>query len=448
MSTNTGTNFKIVTFNPDDPLATECPYLNHLLTLQTPMTKTAVVVEAELLSSDEQLRHHLSVLSQVINVHVFEERVDAESTIERISTTGEIYAFVYERTAEGLAKCKSCIEVHVRIRGLRHVSLDHEFKLLHVMPSSRGLSNTIQVWQRPPRPVTQGVHRVNHEEHQYLDLVRDVLQNGIDRPDRTGVGTRSVFGRQMRFSLRNNTMPLLTTKRVFWRGVAEELLWFVAGCTNAKVLQDKNIKIWDANSSRDFLNGAGLAHREEGDLGPIYGFQWRHFGAEYRTMHDDYTDKGIDQLSSIISTLKTNPNDRRMIMTAWNPSALPDMALPPCHLLCQFYVANGELSCQMYQRSADIGLGVPFNIASYSLLTILLAHVTGFKPGEFVHVLGDAHVYSNHICKLEAQLDREPRPFPTLKINTNKRNIDDFVIDDLELVGYNPHTAISMAMAV
>eukprot|EP00953_Heterococcus_sp_UTEX-ZZ885_P024001 13159-Heterococcus_DN1.PRE.1 len=205
----------------------------------------------------------------------------------------------------------------------------------------------------------------NKEEMQYLDCVKDILENGAVRGDRTGTGTLSKFGVQMRFSLRNERFPLLTTKRVFWRGVAEELLWFVAGCTNANVLQEKGIHIWDGNGSREFLDKLGLTHREEGDLGPVYGYQWRHFGAKYVDMHTDYTGQGVDQLAECINKLKTSPEDRRIIVSAWNPSDLDKMALPPCHMFCQFYVANGELSCQMYQRSADMGLGVPFNIASY-----------------------------------------------------------------------------------
>ena len=441
---NTRTSFKILTFNADKPLVTDCPYLHHILTLQTPGTRNTVVIESELLSSDVILQRQLNAVAQSVNVRVLEKRADVESTIESVSTIGEIYLCVYKETARRLAKCESCTEVHI-LRSEEWHMLDSGFKLSHV---SQGLHNTIEVWKRAQLPSTIRSDRVDHEEYQYLNLVRDILQNGINRSDRTGIGTRSVFGRQMRFSLRNNTIPLLTTKRTFWRGVAEELLWFIAGCTNAKVLQDKSIKIWNGHSSREFLDSVGLAQREEGDLGPIYGFQWRHFGAEYRTMHDTYTNKGVDQLSNIIDKLKTNPEDRRMIMTAWNPVALPEMALPPCHLLCQFYVANGELSCQMYQRSADIGLGVPFNIASYSLLTMLIAHVTGFKPGEFVHVLGDAHVYLNHIRELEMQLEREPRPFPTLKINPDKQSIDGFVMDDLELVDYNPHKTIKMPMAL
>lgn len=195
------------------------------------------------------------------------------------------------------------------------------------------------------------------------------------------MGTYSLFGAQMRYSLRDNVFPLLTTKRVFWRAVVEELLWFIRGSTNALELRDKNVHIWDANSTRDFLDSAGLHDREEGDLGPVYGFQWRHFGAEYKGMRADYTNKGIDQLAHIIHTIKTNPGDRRMVMCAWNPVDIPKMALPPCHCLVQFYAANGELSCQLYQRSADMGLGVPFNIASYALLTCMIAHITNLKVG-------------------------------------------------------------------
>lgn len=210
----------------------------------------------------------------------------------------------------------------------------------------------------------------------------------------------------MRFDLRNDIFPLLTTKRVFWRAVLEELLWFIKGSTNAKELQDKNIHIWDGNSTREFLDKMGFHDREEGDLGPVYGFQWRHYGAEYKTCHDDYTGQGIDQLNEVINRIRNNPNDRRIIMSAWNVVDIPKMALPPCHCFVQFYVADGELSCQLYQRSADMGLGVPFNIASYALLTYMIAHVTGLKPGDFVHTLGDAHVYLNHIEPLKQQVNR------------------------------------------
>ncbi|KAK6240903.1 hypothetical protein SCA6_006292 [Theobroma cacao] len=271
-----------------------------------------------------------------------------------------------------------------------------------------------------------------HEEYLYLKMVQDIISDGNLKDDRTGTGTLSKFGCQ----------------KVFWRGVVEELLWFISGSTNAKVLQDKGIHIWDGNASRDFLDSIGLTDREEGDLGPVYGFQWRHFGARYTDMHADYTGQGFDQLSDVIDKIKNNPNDRRIILSAWNPSDLKLMALPPCHMFAQFYVANGELSCQMYQRSADMGLGVPFNIASYALLTCMIAHVCDLVPGDFIHVLGDAHVYTNHVRPLQEQLQKLPKPFSILKINPEKKNIDSFVASDFKLIGYDPHEKIEMKMAV
>mmetsp|Transcript_83287 Transcript_83287/g.231842 ORF Transcript_83287/g.231842 Transcript_83287/m.231842 type:complete len:500 (-) Transcript_83287:292-1791(-) len=286
-----------------------------------------------------------------------------------------------------------------------------------------------------------------HEEYQYLHAIREIIEKGVHMSDRTGVGTRSVFGAQMRFHLQHS-FPLLTTKRVFWRGVVEELLWFVRGDTNAKHLSEKGIRIWDGNGSREFLDKRGLGHREEMDLGPVYGFQWRHFGAKYVDMHTDYTCQGVDQLAECIRKIKEDPTDRRILLSAWNPADLGQMALPPCHMFCQFYVANGELSCLMYQRSCDMGLGVPFNIASYSLLTCMVAQVCGLKPGEFIHTLGNAHVYQNHVEPLMTQLERTPRPFPTLRVNPAVTDIDGFQASDFELVGYDPHKKIAMEMAV
>merc|ERR1719480_457908 len=217
---------------------------------------------------------------------------------------------------------------------------------------------------------------------------------------------------------------------------------------NAKHLSDKGIKIWDANGSREFLDKRGLSHREEGDLGPVYGFQWRHFGAKYVDMHTDYTGQGVDQLADCIRKIKEDPTDRRILISAWNPADLSQMALPPCHMFCQFYVANGELSCLMYQRSCDMGLGVPFNIASYSLLTYMVAQVCGLKPGDFVHTLGNAHVYSNHVEPLKQQLDRTPKQFPKLVIKRKVEKIEDFCIDDFEIQNYESHPKIVMEMAV
>ncbi|CAD5233972.1 unnamed protein product [Bursaphelenchus xylophilus] len=288
----------------------------------------------------------------------------------------------------------------------------------------------------------------NVDELNYLNQIREILMKGDEKGDRTGTGTISYFGMQARYSLRNGTMPLLTTKRVAWKAIVEELLWFIRGETNSKTLSAKGVKIWDANGSREFLDQYGFKHREEGDLGPIYGFQWRHFGAEYEGPNADYTGKGVDQLAELIQQIKTTPDSRRLILCAWNVKDVPQMALPPCHTLCQFYVQNGRLSCQLYQRSGDMGLGVPFNIASYSLLTHMIAHVCGLEAGEFVHTLGDAHIYSNHVEALKEQLKREPRPFPKIRFVGDIKSIDDFTFDSIQLDAYNPYPPIKMAMAV
>ncbi|KAJ2692658.1 Thymidylate synthase [Coemansia sp. RSA 1285] len=294
----------------------------------------------------------------------------------------------------------------------------------------------------------------NAEEKQYLDLIREILERGERRRDRTGTGTIALFAPpQLRFNLADDVFPLLTTKRVFWRGVVEELLWFVRGQTDANILSDKDIHIWDGNGSREFLDSRGLSHRREGDLGPVYGFQWRHFGAEYVDADTDYTGKGVDQLARVIRTIRENPTDRRIILSAWNPADMAVMALPPCHMFAQFFVSSpgtdkATLSCQMYQRSCDVGLGVPFNIASYALLTRMIARVTGLKPGHFVHCMGDTHIYSNHVDALKVQLEREPRPFPKLVIRRTPENVEDFTIGDFEIEGYNPYGKIKMDMAV
>ncbi|WFD06035.1 thymidylate synthase [Malassezia vespertilionis] len=300
-----------------------------------------------------------------------------------------------------------------------------------------------------------------HEEHQYLSLVADVMRDGVHRADRTGTGTRAIFAPHttLKFDLRGNTLPLLTTKRVFSRGMIEELLWFISGNTDANWLAERNIHIWDGNGSHDFLTKRGLGHRREGDLGPVYGFQWRHFGAQYVDADTDYTGKGVDQLAQVIHQIKTNPTDRRILLSAWNPPDLPLMALPPCHILCQFFVVPPtedeaqegklpQLSCQMYQRSCDLGLGVPFNIASYSLLTHLIAHVTGCEAAEFTLAMGDAHVYLDHIEPLKVQLQREPREFPKLKLMRKVDNIDDFRLEDITIENYHPHSKLDMKMSV
>lgn len=289
-----------------------------------------------------------------------------------------------------------------------------------------------------------------HPELQYLEVIDDVMRTGKYKDDRTGTGILTKFGAQMRYDL-SQSFPVLTTKDVFWRGVAEELIWFVNGHTNAKLLSDKKIRIWDGNASREFLDNLGFLEREEWDLGPVYGFQWRHFGAAYDSMHSDYSGQGVDQLVDCINQIKNNPNSRRIVMTAWNPSAIKDMALPPCHILAQFYVTGHEkprLSCQMYQRSCDLGLGVPFNIASYALMTCMLAQICGLERGEFIHSLGDAHVYKNHVEPLQTQLERMPHPFPQLVIDPAIKSIEDFKFEHFKLVNYTHEKRIKMEMAV
>jgi thymidylate synthase len=262
---------------------------------------------------------------------------------------------------------------------------------------------------------------------QYHDLMRHVLEHGVDKSDRTGVGTRSVFGYQMRFNL-GEGFPLVTTKKVHWKSVVYELLWFLRGETNIRYLRENGVTIWDEWAD------------PEGELGPIYGKQWRSWeGADGQT---------IDQLSWVVEEIKRNPDSRRLVVSAWNVADLPKMALAPCHVLFQFYVAQGRLSCQLYQRSADIFLGVPFNIASYALLTLMVAQVTGLQPGEFIHTLGDAHLYHNHFEQARLQLSREPRPLPTVRLNPAVRDLFAFTYDDIELVGYHPHPRIPAPVAV
>jgi len=268
---------------------------------------------------------------------------------------------------------------------------------------------------------------MNPEERQYLDLLAEVLEHGARKSDRTGTGTRSVFGRQLRFSL-EPTFPLLTTKKLHLKSIIYELLWFLRGDTNVKWLQERGVTIWDEWAD------------ENGNLGPVYGYQWRH----WRTPDG----REIDQIHNLIGSLKTKPDSRRHIVSAWNPADVDKMALPPCHALFQFYVANGRLSCQMYQRSADLFLGVPFNIASYAALTLMVAQVTDLKPGEFVLTLGDAHIYLNHLDQVREQLTRSPRPFPKLKLNPAVKELLEFRYEDFTLEGYDPHPAIKAPIAV
>jgi len=288
----------------------------------------------------------------------------------------------------------------------------------------------------------------NFEELEYLNLVKKILENGETRPNRTGVNTIGTFGEKMTFDI-STRIPFLTTKRVAWKTVIKELLWFISGDTNNQTLVNQGVHIWDGNSSREYLDSLGFTNRQVGDLGPVYSHQWRHFGAEYIDCNTDYGGKGIDQLQYVINLLKTDPFSRRIILSSWNPASQHLMCLPPCHILAQWYVSkDGFLDCQLYQRSGDIGLGVPFNIASYSVLTVMLAHLTNLKPRKFIHILGDAHIYENHIEPLKEQIKRQPYPFPYLIIKGKVDNIDDFTIDHFELNQYTFHSQIKMDMVV
>ncbi|MFZ4521009.1 MAG: thymidylate synthase [Bacteroidales bacterium] len=262
---------------------------------------------------------------------------------------------------------------------------------------------------------------------QYLELLDNVLKNGVNKSDRTGTGTISVFGYQMRFDLRES-FPLLTTKKLHLRSIIHELLWFLQGATNTKYLTDNKVTIWNEWADKD------------GNLGPIYGYQWRSWPKP--------DGSHVDQVRQVVDSIRTNPDSRRHIVSAWNVGDLDKMALPPCHLLFQFYVANGELSCQMYQRSCDIFLGVPFNIASYALLTLMMAQAAGLKAGDFIHTLGDAHIYLNHLDQAKLQLTREPMPSPQLKINPEISNIDEFRFDDFQLINYQSHPHIKGDIAI
>lgn len=288
------------------------------------------------------------------------------------------------------------------------------------------------------------------DEYQYLELLDEIIKNGEDRPDRTNTGIKGVFGRLMRYDV-SQGLPLLTTKSVFFRGVLEELLWFLRGETNSKTLSDKGVKIWDGNGTREFLDSRGLKDNKEGDLGPVYGFQWRHFGAKYEGFEANYENKGKDQIKALLEGLKKDKFSRRHLLSAWNPADLELMALPPCHVLSQFYITGDDkLNCALFQRSADIGLGVPFNIASYSLLLCLIAHHLNLKRGEFVHFIGDAHVYLNHVKALEKQASRIPNAFPVLEIKPEgaRENIWDYKVEDFVLKNYFPQSKIKMQMAV
>jgi thymidylate synthase len=287
-----------------------------------------------------------------------------------------------------------------------------------------------------------------HDENQYIALIDDIINHG-DMVDGRNGKTLTVFGSSMHFSLENGELPLLTTKKVAWKTCLKELLWFISGSTNNDLLNEQNVKIWNGNSSREFLDSRGLVNNRVNDLGPVYGHQWRFFNADYTTCDDSYNGKGVDQLDYIIKQLK-DPKERysrRLLMSAWNPGQLDEMALPPCHVLVQFNVLPGDkLSCSLYQRSGDVGLGVPFNIASYSFLTHLIAFHCGLKAHEFCYHLGNCHIYDDHIEQLKIQRNKEPYKFPKLVIKDKKEDINDYIVDDFEIKDYKSHEPIKMNM--
>lgn len=288
-----------------------------------------------------------------------------------------------------------------------------------------------------------------HEELQYIRLIEEIIEKGTIEKGRNG-DTKSIFGYSMRFSLRNGQIPILTTKKVAIKTCFEELMWFVRGKTDNALLQEKNVHIWDGNSTREFLDGRGLGHLHENDLGPVYGHQWRHFNAEYVDSNTDYTSKGVDQLQQLIDQLKDpeQRSSRRLIVSAWNPCQLDEMALPPCHIMMQFNVREGKyLSCAMYQRSCDVGLGVPFNIASYAFLTHLLAAHCGLEAEDFVYFMGNCHIYLDHLDALKKQTEQSPFPFPKIRIRSVCENIEDYQYDYIEWIEkYQSHSKVAMKM--
>ena len=293
----------------------------------------------------------------------------------------------------------------------------------------------------------------NKEEQNYLDLMKEIIDNGVPSGDRTGTGTNSLFGRMLKYDIRDGKLPLLTSKRTFIRGIIEEMLFFVSGNTDCTKLQEKGIHIWDGNTTREFLDNRGLNHLPVGDMGAGYGFQWKYFGADYKDCKTDYTGQGYDQIQNAINLIKNNPQSRRILISGWNPVDLSKMALPCCHVVYQFYVNvdKKELSCLLYQRSSDYFLAANYNSTGAIILTHMLAHICGLKTGEFTHFLGDTHVYSNHIEQCKTQMERSTMPFPKLVVNPSNReikDITDFRYEDFKVVNYYPHPTIKADMAV
>jgi thymidylate synthase len=340
------------------------------------------------------------------------------------------------------------------IERIRRLTPEEEQKNNETIRSKEQFDKEIFGTGKTSDRIFYNINKFQHEEYQYLNLIQNILDNGFWEEGRNGK-TKSIFGGSMRFSLKDGKIPILTTKKTAWKTCLKELLWFIRGETDNKILKEQGVHIWDANGSREFLNSRGLHKYPEDMLGPIYGYQWRKFNASYNcwtgtnicNLDEQY--KGVDQLQQIIDALKDpkQRTSRRLIMTAWNPKQIDQMALPPCHILCQFNVHDGnKLSCSLYQRSGDFPLGIPFNIASYSFLTHLIAKHCGLEAYEFVHFMGNCHLYENAIDAAKLQITREPYPFPSMSIKQVRENIDDYKIEDFEVHNYISHEAIKVAM--
>ena len=289
--------------------------------------------------------------------------------------------------------------------------------------------------------------KVMHSENQYLNMINRIIKYGTKQEGRNG-NTISLIGQKLRFNLENNTIPLLTTKKLAWKTCLKELFWFISGDTSNKTLKEQNVKIWNQNASREFLDSQGLHHLVEDDLGPVYGHQWRHYNAKYYNSNINYKGMGVDQLQNVINQLKDKEtrNSRRIILNAWNPNQIDEMALPPCHVMSQYLVKDDELSVLLYQRSGDVGLGIPFNIASYSFLAHILGKHCNLKPKEFIHVIGDAHIYEEHVEALQEQMVKTPYNYPKIKIKSKHDNIEDYNMKDVEIIDYKYHDKIEMVM--
>jgi thymidylate synthase len=333
-----------------------------------------------------------------------------------------------------------------------HIAEEYAYRMQSTKDNKFGEKET-NIKNSLSKIICNNITKYSHEEYQYLHLLENIIENGFWEEGRNGK-TKSIFGSSMRFSLKEGQIPILTTKKTAWKTCLKELLWFIRGETDNKILKEQNVHIWDANASREFLDSRGLTLYPEDIIGPSYGYQWRHFGASYncftgKHITDDHPFEGVDQLQEIINCLKdpAKRTSRRLIMTAWNPKQLNQMALPPCHILCQFNVHNNnKLSCALYQRSVDTPLGSPFNIASYSFLTHLLAKHCGLEAHEFVYFMGNCHIYENHIESVKTQLLREPYPFPTVSIKSIKENINDYQVEDFIVKDYKSHDQIKMKM--